>query len=275
MNNELKAKNYISRYIATTYIVFWIGILLVGSIFLLVNNDLITDIGTIPLSWVPTIVLLIMFGKLLPGKKRKEWIKESFSSKINIVIVLITFVLFVFSVVLTYVIMFYVSDDVPGINSNLSSFGSVIVAIILSIITGATGEELGWRGFLQRYYEEKNGGNVLKGAFKVGLIWSLWHIPLWFTSASGDTVWFLLNHIVTFFVQCMCLSVIIAICYKRCRNMFIPMWIHFLSNVTMSLISPYFTTSTVIMGGKGLLTVFYVLIAVGFVLWHKKTENKE
>ena len=44
MNNELKAKNYISRYIATTYIVFWIGILLVGSIFLLVNNDLITDI---------------------------------------------------------------------------------------------------------------------------------------------------------------------------------------------------------------------------------------
>lgn len=275
MKNEIKSKNYVSRYIATTYIVFWIGVLLVGGIFLLTNNDLVASVGTIPLSWIPTIILLIMFGKLLPGKKRKEWIKETFSSKINIVIVFITLTAFVLSVVLTYVIMFYVSEDVPSINSNLSSFGSVIVAVILSIVTGATGEELGWRGFLQRHYEEQNGGNVLKGAFKVGLVWSLWHIPLWFTSASGDSVWFLLNHIVTFFIQCMCLSLIIAVCYKRCRNIFIPMWIHFLSNVTMNLISPYFTTSVAIMGGKALLTVFYILIAGAFVLWHRKVENKE
>ena len=46
-------------YIAVTYIVFWLGILLTGGIYLLSKNDMVMTLGTILLSWVPTIVILI------------------------------------------------------------------------------------------------------------------------------------------------------------------------------------------------------------------------
>ena len=39
-------------YIAVTYIVFWLGILLTGGIYLLSKNDMVMTLGTILLSWV-------------------------------------------------------------------------------------------------------------------------------------------------------------------------------------------------------------------------------
>lgn len=63
-------------YIAVTYIVFWLGILLTGGIYLLSKNDMVMTLGTILLSWVPTIVVLIFFNKLVPNANRKDWIKK-------------------------------------------------------------------------------------------------------------------------------------------------------------------------------------------------------
>lgn len=40
----------------------------------------------------------------------------------------------------------------------------------------ATGEELGWRGFLQGLLVEKLG--MTRGILLLGLIWSFWHLPL-------------------------------------------------------------------------------------------------
>lgn len=46
--------------------------------------------------------------------------------------------------------------------------------MIMSVIIGAIGEELGWRSFLQPYLEKNN--SVLLASMIVGLIWGLWHI---------------------------------------------------------------------------------------------------
>ena len=54
---------------------------------------------------------------------------------------------------------------------------TLLVSFILSIITGAAGEELGWRGFLLPRLQEKF--NALTSTLIVGLIWALWHLPLW------------------------------------------------------------------------------------------------
>ncbi len=55
--------------------------------------------------------------------------------------------------------------------SNLSSLFSVI---IVGMLIGAIGEELGWRSFLQPILERKN--SVLISSIIVGLIWGMWHI---------------------------------------------------------------------------------------------------
>ena len=57
MNTNSKTKNYTLRYIVSTYVVFWLGILLLGGIYLLTNSDLFMDFAIVFLSWTPTFVL--------------------------------------------------------------------------------------------------------------------------------------------------------------------------------------------------------------------------
>ncbi len=273
MNNNDKNKNYVFRYSLITYISFWLGILLVGATYLLTNNDLLMRISTIPLSWIPTIVLLIIFKKLLPNENKKEWVKKSFSSKVNIGLVGVVTLAFTLPVVFTYLIMVSSNSGVEKFDLSSLSVSFIITEIIFAIVTGATGEELGWRGFLQHHYEKENSGNVIKASLEVGIIWFFWHLPLWFTSTAGQPIEFMLNHIITFFVMTMSLAVIIAICYSRCRNIFIPMWIHFIANLSLALVYPYFTNNSAMMSGKLLVSIFYVVVAVIFVLWHRKQKR--
>ena len=65
----------------------------------------------------------------------------------------------------------------PNMGSYVSSWlGTGLLGATLYYIS----EELGWRGFLQpRFLSFKN---VLKSTFIFGVIWSVWHYPLWITS---------------------------------------------------------------------------------------------
>lgn len=256
-------------YIIVTYVVFWLGIFLTGGIYILSKNDVVMTLGTILLSWVPTIVVLIFFNKLVPNANRTNWIKEAFTSKIKTGMVAAVTLAFTLSVVFTYIIMLHRSSDVSIIDLKSLSISSITLTVFNAIITGATGEELGWRGYLQRYFEENSNGNIIKSSLKVSLVWSFWHTPLWFVSSAGQPMDYLLNYIITFIILNICTSVIIAICYNYCRNLFVPMWIHFIFNLFMSLVFPCFTGNFSMMEGRCWLVLFYLLIAISFALWDK------
>ena len=53
----------------------------------------------------------------------------------------------------------------------------------LSVVTGATGEELGWRGFLLPRLQRRF--SALASSLIVGVVWALWHLPLWFVPGQG------------------------------------------------------------------------------------------
>jgi membrane protease YdiL (CAAX protease family) len=55
--------------------------------------------------------------------------------------------------------------------------------LLLSAVTGATGEELGWRGFLLPRLQQRF--NALISSLTVGVIWALWHAPLWLLPGYG------------------------------------------------------------------------------------------
>lgn len=54
--------------------------------------------------------------------------------------------------------------------------------VLFSVITGATGEELGWRGFLLPRLQSHFG--PLVATLLTGAVWALWHLPLWFIPGS-------------------------------------------------------------------------------------------
>ena len=61
----------------------------------------------------------------------------------------------------------------------------------------------------------------------------------------------------------------IGICYNRCRNLIVPIWIHFVMNMLIN-------------GVQGVLVEYYVwyilleaIVAVGYIIWHIKSSKKE
>ncbi len=73
--------------------------------------------------------------------------------------------------------------------SGLPPLYSVVPLMIILIILAGVGEEFGWRGFalprLQARY------NALVSSLIVGLIWGLWHIPLFFIEGTTQYEWYL------------------------------------------------------------------------------------
>ncbi len=59
----------------------------------------------------------------------------------------------------------------------------LLMSFFISLITGAMGEELGWRGFLLARLQLRF--NALSSSLIVGVIWVLWHLPLWFLPGYG------------------------------------------------------------------------------------------
>lgn len=75
--------------------------------------------------------------------------------------------------------------------------------LILPMIIGGGIEEIGWRGLLQPELERKMSQFI--ATLTVGIIWSLWHIPLWFISGTNQQrlnfLWFSINALtLSFFI---------------------------------------------------------------------------
>jgi membrane protease YdiL (CAAX protease family) len=61
---------------------------------------------------------------------------------------------------------------------------TVLVAILVSIMSGGVTEEFGFRGYAQRTLEGR--GSALRAAVIVGLMWGLWHLGPWHLFFTGD-----------------------------------------------------------------------------------------
>ena len=66
-----------------------------------------------------------------------------------------------------------------GDGASFTPSQAIPIAIGMQIITGAVGEELGWRGFLLPRLRKHYG--PVTAAWAMGSLWSVWHVPAWFT----------------------------------------------------------------------------------------------
>jgi membrane protease YdiL (CAAX protease family) len=115
---------------------------------------------------------------------------------------------------------------------------AIPMMIALQIATGATGEELGWRGFLLTRWNSRMG--VVRAAWTMGVLWALWHVAGAFFPGTplqiAPPALFLLV-IATF-------GVFLAFLFDRTRSVLPTMAAHLSLNVTLGLGGAQITSPT-------------------------------
>lgn len=256
-------KKSVIFYIAATYVLFLLSILIAGLVMIVSKNPLVSKIAVIPCSWTPTVVLFVMLKKLCPGVTRKQYIKNLFCEALNIRLLLVLMLI----QAMCFVISLLCVSRGLGVSENITiSLNIILINFINSALTGATGEEAGWRGYLHPILTRRFG--VIRGSAILGVIWGFWHAPLWFLTL-GYSGFDLVKYIVFFLIFIISAAVLIGICYEKNRNIVIPVGIHFFINFAMS-----FYTGDVIR----IITVMaplYVVVAAGSIIWWKKTVARQ
>ena len=185
-------KHPVTEFYILAFAISWIGLIpgVLGSQGIAPFDSPFVQFLGILFSIGPTLAAVIM-SQVMQGKTGvQNLLKGLLKWRVNLVWYLVAVlgpvVIFVTGQVLTKLMGLTVeSAAVPS-----DSF--LFVVVILTVILSNTSEEIGWRGFALPYLQKRY--NALLSALIVGLLWSLWHLPLVFLKgnpmAQSPLIWF-------------------------------------------------------------------------------------
>lgn len=148
-------------------------------------------------------------------------------------------------------------------NFTTQPFGIVLSILFASLIPLI--EELGWRGYVLDRMQAK--WNALTSSLILGVVWALWHLPLFFikdTYQSNLGVWS--PAIWLFMVSIIPLTIVMTWVYNNTqRSTLAAILLHSMVNFTGELIA-------ISVRADGYASVLWFLVAIGIVLlWGPKT----
>jgi uncharacterized protein len=127
----------------------------------------------LPTVWAPTIIALTLalwsggaagvkgeIGRLAYGRGSGVWLM----------------VAAVFPALVTAIAVW--SGRAAGDSATFTPSGAILIMVVLQLMTGAVGEELGWRGFLLPRLGKRFG--EITAAWVMAILWSLWHVAAFF-----------------------------------------------------------------------------------------------
>jgi uncharacterized protein len=107
----------------------------------------------------------------------------------------------------------------------------VLSMFVFSIFPGsALGEEIGWRGFVLPHLQARH--SALGASIVLGVVWGMWHLPLWLTGAASHP----LGLFPAFVVAVVASSVLYTWLYNNTRgSLLIVVLFHATTNLPLSL----------------------------------------
>ena len=260
-----KKKNMVGwNYVVAAYITVVVMVLgICGTASIVFHaSSLVMRILSNLCAWSPTIVLFIVFKKWAPGKTRKQFFEESFSGKIKVHLLLAS----ILSTSVGFGIASYAYSCIKGvsINSVFQNAGlPVAVSIILSVLSGPTGEECGWRGYLRPVFEGKYG--FVKGNIITGLVWTFWHTVLWFVDSDFTSGVDMLIYVLSNIVVVTAIHMIMAVILEKENNLIYAILVHLFFNLPYTFINVDITFFVIIM-------VVFTTEAIGFMIYRKLSK---
>lgn len=210
-------------------------------------EDLPLELLLILGSWVPNIAAFIVIGFVI---KRKGGIKHLLLGwtkwKMHPGWYLLVFspVLFGFIVIGLYSMIYSYSPS-TGLFADPFEFLGLLVLIT---ITGAMGEELGWRGFALPKLQSKM--SALNASILLGILWSLWHLPLWFAGIGFETIPFwaymLIGISFSILITAACNSTNGSLVAASLFHLFLNVSVNMIENEALPLLAVVFVLAAVI-----------------------------
>lgn len=221
------------RFVAFAYLAFWAVILGLGgfaSMVLGAPEPVMKGIAVLG-SWSPTLVLLALRRRLLPGGSVRDFYARAFAGRIRPGMVLgipaLVFGLFAAAAAAAAVL----GGSKPGTGISIEP-GALLGTAALMLFLGPSGEESAWRGYLRPELENRYG--FLKGNILLGLVWAFWHAPLWVLASEFRGLEGLVFAGANVVVLAS-LTVILGVLMKRSDNLLVAFWTHYCFNVSLSL----------------------------------------
>ncbi|MBI9045309.1 MAG: CPBP family intramembrane metalloprotease [Anaerolineaceae bacterium] len=260
-NNKTLKTNLLVRYplisfFALSYILFIFALMIIGIIISLTTispfvMSLLIAFG----SWTPNLAAIIITG--INGGKAE--VKKLFAGwlKWRVNLWWYVFSLAPIVVALGSAGLYALSGKpAPGIESQLT-IGVLVSMLFFHTIQGATGEELGWRGFALPRLQERFSSLV--SALILGLVISGWHGLLHLVSPIGIPEW-------QFWLMLISYSVIITWAYNKTGgSILIATIFHFAFNFGLELVATRFGLVP-LENLVAILTAIYTALAVLLVL---------
>lgn len=262
--DEMKT-NYLKKYIISSYILVWILIIFVAGTASLIFHapPVIMWIVRNLIAWSPTYLLLLGWKHFRPDETRIAFVKRCFSGKVKLSPLLLSFVL-TFGISVLSLFLYSVMTGKSMLSYINLGTAALPLSICLSLTSGPTGEELGWRGFMREEFNKKYG--FIKSSVCQGLVWCFWHTLLWVVD-SEFTDWRAIPYVISNIVVITSITILMNIFLERYNNLLYSVLLHFGFNILYVFLDAD-------IGFFEILTVLYLVITPIAVLVRNKTAKK-
>ena len=159
---------------------------------------------------------------------------------------------------LTVVLEGLLGAPTPGLSPTVPWYFLVPAFLVGLLVGGPLNEEVGWRGYALPRLQE--GMRVLTASLVLGVLWALWHLPLFFVAGTSQAD-FPFVHFVLWVVA---LSVLFAWVYNGTGgSLLVVVLAHGAVNFTAGFLFPIFPA---LAGGVGPFVIYAALFVVAAVL---------
>jgi uncharacterized protein len=179
-------------------------------------------------SWFPNIAAFLVIAFVLKRKGGiRQLLKGWLKFKVPAFWYLVTLIPLIFAVLSMFI--YRLLYGVTPVSEIVFDPMTMIALVIISTITGATGEELGWRGFALPRLQMKM--SALSASMILGVLWTMWHVPLWFAGLGYEKIPF-----AAYALLVMSSSVLITwACNNSRGSMVIATLFHLVMNIAMNI----------------------------------------
>lgn len=159
-----------------------------------------------------------------------------------------------------------VNPDFFELVAHSKDLTGLMLFAVFTFVFGPLAEEIGWRGYLMDCWKPKG---ILVYGVGIGLIWTLWHLPMFFIEGTYQNSLLLKGAIpiICFALSTIALGVIIGYITKRTGSILPAILFHFSINFTGEIIPLELT-------GEIINTIILLIIASGIIYMNPEKRSK-